>query len=52
LGLKKGTPTKLVSGKDDGEVKEMWDTIAGGDSEVLLFFLSELSFFFLRFFFL
>ncbi|KAG6780820.1 hypothetical protein POTOM_013699 [Populus tomentosa] len=33
LGLKKGVPTKLVSGKDDGEVKEMWDTIAGGDSE-------------------
>ncbi|KAJ6388994.1 hypothetical protein OIU77_027365 [Salix suchowensis] len=33
LGLNKGMPTKLVSGKDDGEVKEMWDTIAGGDSE-------------------
>ncbi|KAI9401537.1 hypothetical protein POPTR_001G135900v4 [Populus trichocarpa] len=32
-GLKKGTATKLVAGKDDGEVKEMWDTIAGGDSE-------------------
>ncbi|CAI0472985.1 unnamed protein product [Linum tenue] len=24
---------RLVAGKDDGEVKEMWDTIAGGDSE-------------------
>ena len=35
-GLKKGTATKLVAGKDDGEVKEMWDTIAGGDSEVLI----------------
>ncbi|CAK7356053.1 unnamed protein product [Dovyalis caffra] len=32
-GLKKGITTKLVAGKDDGEVKEMWDTIAGGDSE-------------------
>ena len=49
LGLNKGMPTKLVSGKDDGEVKEMWDTIAGGDSEVLFFiFLSELSVFFRR----
>uniref|UniRef100_A0A2P2K9C3 Uncharacterized protein MANES_15G170300 n=1 Tax=Rhizophora mucronata TaxID=61149 RepID=A0A2P2K9C3_RHIMU len=27
--MKKG----MLSGKDDGEVKEMWDTIAGGDSE-------------------
>ncbi|CAI0418701.1 unnamed protein product, partial [Linum tenue] len=26
-------PGRLVAGKDDGEVKEMWDTIAGGDSE-------------------
>uniref|UniRef100_A0A6N2KR63 TFIIS N-terminal domain-containing protein n=1 Tax=Salix viminalis TaxID=40686 RepID=A0A6N2KR63_SALVM len=33
LGLKKGMETKLVAGKDDGEVKEMWDTIAGDDSE-------------------
>ncbi|KAJ4830482.1 hypothetical protein Tsubulata_012802, partial [Turnera subulata] len=24
---------KLVAGKDDGEVKEMWDTIVGGDSQ-------------------
>ena len=36
LGLKKGMETKLVAGKDDGEVKEMWDTIAGDDSEVLI----------------
>lgn len=26
-----------LAGKEDGEVKEMWDTIAGGDSEVLSF---------------
>lgn len=37
-GSKKGLGGK--AGKDhDGEVKEMWDTIAGGDSEVLLHFL-------------
>ncbi|CAN1256547.1 Protein IWS1 homolog 1 [Linum perenne] len=33
-GSKRGMYSeKLVAGKDDGEVKEMWDTIAGGDSE-------------------
>ncbi|KAJ8774284.1 hypothetical protein K2173_009715 [Erythroxylum novogranatense] len=33
-GSKSGFMKKGVfSGKDDGEVKEMWDTIAGGDSE-------------------
>lgn len=37
-GSKKGFGGK--GGKDhDGEVKEMWDTIAGGDSEVLLLLL-------------
>ncbi|CAN0908015.1 Protein IWS1 homolog 1 [Linum grandiflorum] len=33
-GSKRGMYSeRLVAGKDDGEVKEMWDTIAGGDSE-------------------
>ncbi|KAF2316317.1 hypothetical protein GH714_041658 [Hevea brasiliensis] len=31
--MKKGMYSGKLSGKEDGEVKEMWDTIAGGDSE-------------------
>ncbi|XP_012085950.2 protein IWS1 homolog 1 [Jatropha curcas] len=31
--LKKGMYSEKLAGKEDGEVKEMWDTIAGGDSE-------------------
>ena len=44
-GSKKGFGGK--AGKDhDGEVKEMWDTIAGGDSEVsAAFFIPPLRFF-------
>ncbi|XP_065878228.1 protein IWS1 homolog 1 [Euphorbia lathyris] len=30
---KKGMYSGRLAGKEDGEVKEMWDTIAGGDSE-------------------
>lgn len=32
--MKKGIHSGKLAGKEDGEVKEMWDTIAGGDSEV------------------
>lgn len=35
--MKKGMYSGKLAGKEDGEVKEMWDTIAGGDSEVLSF---------------
>jgi transcription factor SPN1 len=38
-GSKKGFGGKGGNDHDDGEVKEMWDTIAGGDSEVLFFFV-------------
>ncbi|KDP26257.1 hypothetical protein JCGZ_22441 [Jatropha curcas] len=31
--MKKGMYSEKLAGKEDGEVKEMWDTIAGGDSE-------------------
>ncbi|XP_037495763.1 protein IWS1 homolog 1-like [Jatropha curcas] len=35
--MKKGMYSEKLAGKEDGEVKGMWDTIAGGDSEVLSF---------------
>lgn len=35
-GLTPGSSRRAARDQRDGEVKEMWDTIAGGDSEVLV----------------